>query len=126
MIEEVEAFIFEKEDNQQALMLYIHDLMMAQPHVTCKIRYRVPFYYRKSWICYLSPKKGDRMELCFLRGNELSNAQGILDFKDRTQVSGIEWGSVAEIQEALLHEIIQEALLLDETVKYVSPNRRRK
>lgn len=64
------------------------------------------------------------MELCFLRGNELSNAQGILDFKDRTQVSGIEWGNVSEIQEELVYEIIQEALLLDETVKYVPPNRR--
>lgn len=126
MIEEVEAFIFEKEANQQAIMLYLHDLLMAQPHMTCKIRYRVPFYYRKSWICYLNPKKGDRIELCFLRGNELSNEQGILDFKDRTQVCGIEWGTLAEIQEEALHEIIQEALILDDTVKYVPPNRRKK
>ncbi|MEM7368171.1 MAG: DUF1801 domain-containing protein [Bacteroidota bacterium] len=118
---EVEAFIYELEDNQRELMLYFHELLCSQPHVTAKIRYRVPFYYRKSWICYLSPKKGDRIEVCFIRANELSNEQGVLDFKDRTQVAGIELGSVSEIPEEAVYEVIQEALLLDDVTPYRGP-----
>lgn len=113
----VEAYIIDLEGNQKEIMLYLHSYLEGL-NLQSKIRYRVPFYYGKSWICYMNPKKNDQVELAMLRGNELSNTQGILDFKDRTQVAGITLGSVAEIPHDLLDEIMQEAILLDETVKY--------
>ncbi|MFK7922424.1 MAG: DUF1801 domain-containing protein, partial [Bacteroidia bacterium] len=85
-----------------------------------KIRYKVPFYYNRSWICYLNPTKTEGIELVFLRGNELSNIQGILEARGRKQVSGILLSKVSEIPQEAIREIMHEAIILDETVKYES------
>ena len=114
----VESFILEQGHPQQDILQYLHELLMAHPGVNCRIRYKIPFYDRKSWICYLNPTKDKGVELAFTRGNELSNAQGLLDFKDRKQVAGIAFYQMEDIQEDLLLELLQEALLLDDTVKY--------
>lgn len=113
-------FIYEQEDEQREVMLFLHELMISYPAITCKIRYKVPFYFRKSWICYLNPVKNNSVDFCFVRGNELSNQQGILEAKDRKQVRSLTFASVEEIPVEELKEIIQEAILLDETVKYAS------
>ncbi len=113
----VEAFIIDLEGNQKEIMLYLHSLL-ENLNLQSKIRYRIPFYYGKSWVCYLNPKKNDAIEMAFLRGNELSNSQGILSFNGRKQVSGIMLTCVEDIPNELLDEVLQEALLLDETVKY--------
>jgi len=123
----VEAFIIEKEGHQQAVLQFLNDLMMSTPEVTSKIRYKVPFYYRKSWICYLNPtKKPIGIELVFLRGNELSNEQGLLDAKGRKQVAGVHFEKVADIPIETLLEVIQEAIWLDETIPYTSKRARKK
>ena len=114
------AYIYEREGNQQAIMLHLHELLMTYPELSGKIRYKIPFYDRKSWVCYLNPVQEESVELVFLRANELSNEQGALDFKGRKQVAGITFTKVADIDAALLDEIIQEALLLDEEVKYAA------
>ena len=115
-----EAFILDYSGEQGEVLQYLHDMLMSFPEMESKIRYRVPFFFRRSWIVYLNPKKGEKVELCFLRANEMSNEQGLLDFKDRTQVAGVTYGSVKEIDDAVLWEVVQEAILLDETVKYAS------
>ena len=53
----VEDFILQKEGEQRIILQFLHDLLMATPEVTSKIRYKIPFYYRKSWFCYLNPTK---------------------------------------------------------------------
>ena len=122
----VEDFIYTHEGEQRNILLYFHHLFVDDLDLTCKIRYGIPFYYLHSWICYLNPIKNGGIELAFVRGNELSNAQGILDAKDRKQVYGIELDKVENIPEALIMEVIQEALLLDETIPYASKNKKRK
>lgn len=118
---EVEEYIYGFEGELQQIMKLLHDLMMDQPGIECKISYKIPFYYRNSWICYMSPQKKGGLEFSFTRGNELSNAQGILDFKNRKMVAGILLHSVDDIPMESLHEVIQEAILLDESVPYKSP-----
>ncbi|MFK7906755.1 MAG: DUF1801 domain-containing protein [Chitinophagales bacterium] len=113
-------YIYEQEGEQREILLFLHELMGTYPAITNKIRYRVPFYYRKSWICYLNPKKNNTVEFCFLRGNELSNEQGILESKGRKQVYSLTFEEVKAIPVEALKEIIQEAILLDDTVKYAS------
>lgn len=115
-------YIYGLEGDQQEIMLHLHELLASYPEVSGKIRYKIPFYFRKSWICYLNPTK-DGVELAFTRANELSNEQGLLDFKDRKQVAGISFTKVSDIKEDAIHEIFQEALLLDEEVKYASKRR---
>jgi len=112
----IENFIYELDsDNQRAIMQHLHELFCSFPELTGKIRYRVPFYYRKSWLCYMNPQKGDAVELAFIRGNELLNPHGHLDFKKRTQVCGITYNHVNEIDENIFFEILQDVFLVDDT-----------
>lgn len=120
MEDEVQIYIDERDGNQKAIMQQLHQTITRFPEVTAKIRYKIPFYYRKSWICYLNPVKGDKVEFAFTRGNELSNEQGLLQANGRKQVRGIIFNNVKQIPWTSIHEILQEAFLLDEEVKYAS------
>ncbi|MBX2929040.1 MAG: DUF1801 domain-containing protein [Saprospiraceae bacterium] len=113
-------YIYRQEEPVQGLMLHLHHLLSGFPELTPKIRYKIPFYYRKSWVCYLNPIKGRQVELVFIRANELSNEQGLLDFQGRKQVAGIVFASVTDIPDEAVTEIIAEALLLDESIPYPS------
>ncbi len=123
--EQVQDFIFQLEGEQQKVFQYLHDLMLEFPEVTCKIRFKIPFYYCKSWICYLNPQKKENTEFAFLRGNELSNDQGILDPRGRKQVAGILCPNVKEIPREAIKATIIEALILDESIPY-APKRKKK
>lgn len=122
---EVEEFILNKSGNQKEILEYLHNLMMTFPEIVSKVRYKIPFYYRKSWICYLNPIKNNKVEFTFTRGNELSNDQDLLDSRGRKQVSGITFANVKEIPKQTIIEIIQEAILLDETIPYASKRKRK-
>lgn len=121
---EVDFFIESKSGKQKEILEFLHQFICTYPDVTEKIRYKIPFYYRKSWICYLNPLKKDGIELAFTRGDELSNEQGILLKKGRKQIRGIEIFDAKEINEEVLQEIFQEAFILDETVTYASKRKK--
>ena len=114
----VEDYIYSFEGNEQEVLLYFNELLMAFPTVTCKIRYKIPFYYQNTWVCYLNPVKPSKIALCFLRGYEMSNEQGLLESKGRKQVSSVDFSSLDEIPKEAIREVINEALFLDETVPY--------
>ncbi len=99
-------------------MLFLHQSLVSDFDLTPRISYKIPFYYRKSWICYLNPIKDEGIELAFPRGNELSNEQGLLEERDRKQVRGVIFYKLSEIPWPALREIIQEAIVLDETIPY--------
>lgn len=117
-MDEVKNFIFRHEENQREVMLYFHNLLTSFPTVSSAIKYRIPFYDQKTWVCYLNPLKNGKVSLCFLRGYELSNEQGLLESKGRKQVLSVDFGTVEEIPKDTIREIINEALFLDETVPY--------
>ena len=123
---EVEDFIYQFEGNQRELMLYFHRLLTMDLNLIDKIRFKIPFYYRKSWICYLNPSKDGKTEFALVRGNELSNVQGLLESKGRKQVYSIEFERVSDIPKQKINEIIQEAILLDETKLYQSKRQSKK
>jgi hypothetical protein len=118
---EVEEYINGFEGDRLEVMRYLHDLMMDQPGISCKISFKIPFYYRNSWICYIYPQKKGGIEFVFTRGHELSNDQGLLDAKGRKEVAGIMLKKLNDIPQQGLLEVIQEAILLDESVPYKSP-----
>jgi hypothetical protein len=123
---EVEDYIYNFGNSQRDIMLHIHKLLSFELNLTDKLRFKIPFYYRKSWICYLNPTKNKGIEFAFVRGNELSNSQGLLDIKGRKQVCSIELTKLSEIPIKELTEIIQEAILLDEAVPYSSKSKKSK
>jgi hypothetical protein len=124
-MEAVLAFIEEQDSPNRQIMQYLHDIITAVPDVTCKIRYQVPMYYRMSWICYFNPQKKGGVEWVLLRGNELSNAQGILEDRGRKQVKGVIFKQVSEIDEDMVREIFMEALILDEEKPYESKRKKK-
>jgi len=115
----VEDFINGYEGDQMRIMNFFHDLLTEEFNLEPRLQYNLPFYYRKSWICYLFPTKKGTIELAFTRGNELSNSQGILKTKGRKLVSSIGFKSLKDIPESLIKEVIHEAVILDETIPYV-------
>ena len=123
-MDQVENFILDLEGEQKDIMEHLHHLLGTFPGITSKIRYKIPFYYCRSWICYLNPVKGNQVELAFIRGIELSNEQGLLEFRGRKQVAGIVLRSASSIKIPAITEIIQEAIMLDEQVPYRSKGKR--
>ena len=121
----VEEFIAQREGAQREVFDYFHNLLARQLELEAKIRFKVPFYYRKSWICYLNPLKHGGIEWAFLRGNELSNVQGLLDAKGRKQVMGIDIMNLSDLPLQTSLEILQEAILLDESVPYESKRKKK-
>jgi len=119
-----QSYILNYQNAQGEVMQYLHDLLVSYPDITPKIRYKVPFYFRKSWLCYLNPTKNDQVEFAFPRGNELSNHQGLLESKGRKQVLSVTFSKLSEISVDTMNEIIQEAILLDDTVPYASKRKK--
>ncbi len=114
----VQAFVLDFEGEQADLIQLLHDMMIGFPNIEPKIRYKIPFYYRKSWICYINPLKAGGVEFAFTRGRELSNEQGLLTANGRKQVMGIKLFSLQDLPVPALLQLIEEAILLDETVAY--------
>lgn len=115
-----EDFIYNFEGSQREIMLYFHKVLTEEFGLRSKLSYKIPFYYNKSWVCYLNPTKNGNIEFAFPRGNELSNSNGILESKGRKQVYSIEIKDLSGINEALIKETIMEAILLDDTTPYQS------
>ena len=114
----IEDYIYSQSENQQLILLKLNDFLIDFPEITPKVRYKIPFYYRKSWICYLNSIKNDGIELAFLRGNELSNLGGALRYYGRKQVMGIRYFYPEDINFDLIQDVLIEALELDERVPY--------
>jgi len=114
----VQDFIFNLDGNQRLISEELDHFFMTFPEFTSKIRWKIPFYFRKSWICYVNPIKVDGIELAFLRANELSNPDGTLDFKKRKQIAGITYHSPKELDFELIMVILEEAIVLDDTIPY--------
>lgn len=112
------------EGEQRRIPLALHDLISAFPQMTDKIWYKIPFYGRKSWVCYLNPLKDKGVDLGFVHANHLSNVQGLLGFKGRSQVACVSCFAVSDIREEPLQEVLQEALLIDEERSLLAGNKR--
>ena len=118
---EVEDFIYGYEGETLEVMKYLHELMMDHPGISCKLSFNITFYHRNNWICYIYPQKKGGIEFVFTRGHELSNEQCILEPRGRKEVAGILLKTLDDIPQESLFEVIQEAILLDESVPYKSP-----
>ncbi len=116
----VENLIYQHDDPQREIMLFFHNLLTAEYLLTDKITFNNPCYYKKSWICYLKPLKTGAIELAFLRGNELSNDQGLLMSNGRKQLRSIEITDLKVAPLEVIREILMEAIYLDEIKPYES------
>lgn len=104
----------ERLDNahHQHLIYHLHHLFMTFPGVTTKLRFKIPFYDFKKWICYINPIKKNGVEVCFLKGLKLTERPELVAGK-RTMVKGISVFEINEATLALIAEVFEEALELD-------------
>jgi len=107
----VGQFISEQSETVQEIVLILDELFLSYPNVGSKIRYHIPFYDYNTWVCYINPlKKGEGVELVFLKGKELSEVFPFLEVNGRKLVAGI---TIKEITEDILEQVImvwEEAL----------------
>ena len=120
---DVQSFIERHEGQQRLILEYFRNVFVEELGLIEKIRFKIPFFFNRSWICYLNPVKNNGIDLSFLRGNELSNVQGLLEARGRVQVRSVTFYNLEDISRSLIDEIIQEAILLDETTPYASKNK---
>lgn len=113
----IEDFIYDLDPTQKVIVKQLHALLSEYPGVHVKARYKIPFYYRYSWICYINPIEKKGVELCFLSGTEMSNFDGALQTKNRKMVAGIAIKNPEEIIPESICAHFQEALMIDEVKK---------
>jgi len=115
---DIEIFAANLNSRQSSIVQFLHDLIIENPGIEVKRRWKLPFYYRKSWICYFNILKNGAVEWAFVRGNELSNEHGWLEDRGRKQIYSISFSKPEDIDIDMANLYLQEALLLDEQVKY--------
>lgn len=85
-----------------------------------KFGYGVPYYHRRSRICFMYPASfpysGQTAGVAFgfARGHLLSNEQGLLEMGERKEVAYLCLLAEKDIRENDLLEILHEAVLIDE------------
>lgn len=120
-MKEVEDFIFNREGQQRDLLLFLHNLLVEEYHLDSKIRYKIPFYDKNSWLIYLNPLANGCVDFSLIRAQELIETRDFLDFRNRKQVASLELNPKEDLQMPLIRKIIEEALILDEKVSYKGP-----
>lgn len=110
---------------QAEMMEVLHREISDLPGIVMKERYKLPFYYGRSWICYLNPIKKEGIELAFTRGNELGNVHGILEHRNRKQISGIICRQLKGLPMDLIRDTLYEAVELDRSTPYKHPGKRK-
>ncbi|MBL7804197.1 MAG: hypothetical protein JNL02_10715 [Saprospiraceae bacterium] len=99
---------------QRAIMQLLHELITGFPGVVPKLRYKLPFYDRNRWLCYLNPTKDGGIEWGVCQAYLLSNEQGLLDFRNRTQVASATFYHPREVPAESILEILQEMMIVDD------------
>ena len=118
---DVEDFIANLPKDERIIVTRLRALLFeAEPRFREKLSYGVPYFSRNRRVCFLWPSSAPlgpaiaKVSFGFCYANQLSNAQGLLQSEGRKQVHIIRFSSLSEINEKLLLEIIQEALIVDE------------
>lgn len=125
-MQEIEEFIENLPGDEKVILKRLRALILqAEPRITEKLSYGVPYFSRNRRLFFLWPASAipclhqkdpapPKVTLGFAYGNLLSNDQGLLISERRKQVFTIPFFSQTAIDERLLTEVINEAILVDE------------
>jgi uncharacterized protein YdhG (YjbR/CyaY superfamily) len=125
-MQEVADLIAELPGEEKLITKRLRSLILGtDPRLQEKLSYGVPYFFHHRRICFLWPASlfpcGSKpnpvdvkviLGLCY--GNLLSNEQGLLIADNRKQVYLINFTSAKEIDDRLITEIIQEAIMVDD------------
>jgi len=97
------------------------------PFATCAIKWRIPFYTLRRNFFYLNRHK-DHITLGFTHGWKLSPLPGILlDENEKLKyIRYLEIFSLEDLYSETVHQVLQEAIILDEMLAKSKPKFSRK
>lgn len=97
------------------------------PFATCNIKWKIPFYKLRRNLCYLN-RHPDHITLGFAQGHKLGPRPGVLlgENENLKHVRYLEIRSVEDLYSDRTFRILQEAILLDETMAKEKPAFRRR
>lgn len=125
-MQDVEEFIENLPRDERVILKRLRALIIqAEPRITERLNYGVPYFSRHKRLFFLWPASAvpcgekynpppPKVTLGFCYGNLLSNEQGLLMSEGRKQVYTINISSLADVNERSLSEIFLEAVLVDE------------
>jgi len=110
-----DQYIYQQPEKYQAIVLHLIGVFEHEiPELQLLFKWGIPyFYYKKKPFCYLAPnhKKGF-VDAGFSRGFQLKGNQEYLVDENRNTVKSLRYYDLKEIDNAILKEVIQEALTL--------------
>ncbi|WP_010522568.1 DUF1801 domain-containing protein [Aquimarina agarivorans] len=119
----VEDYIHTQSEITQKILTFMHDILINTYSLKAAIKWKIPTYFGISSVVYLNPdKKLEGVHVCFMRGNELSEKHSILKSNGRKMVKSVYVDSIENLPYKSLINCIDEAIILDKTVKYKAPN----
>jgi hypothetical protein len=118
---DIDDFIANLPNDERIIVSKLRALLFdTEPRFREKLSYGVPYFSRNRRVCFLWPSSAPlgptsaKVSFGFCYANLLSNEQGLLLKEGRKQVYIVRFSSINEINEKLLLEIIQEALIVDD------------
>ena len=113
----------------RGLLIAAHHFLQENlpPFATCAIKWRIPFYTLRRNFCYLNRHK-DHITLGFPHGYKLAPRLGILLGEDERlkHVRYLEIPSIEVLYSEETHQILHEAIILDEMMSKLKPKFARK
>lgn len=122
---DVQEFIEGLAADERIIVKRLRDLILdTDPRIVEKLSYGVPYFFRNRRLFFLWPASAlpystakkmiaPKVTMGFCYGHLLSNDQGLLRKGNRKQVFTISVNTLADINEPLLREIVNEALIAD-------------
>lgn len=105
----VSNYILNRPDSDRNLWVFLDDWLKNQHGLTSKIRYGVPFYDYRVWLCYLNPRKQGGVQLEFLQGIALDYHHPKFIQRNRKMVKGFVIPSLKDIPMETLEEVMAKA-----------------
>jgi hypothetical protein len=92
----------------------LHQFILSYPQTRSCIRYGIPFYDRKKWVCYLNPIKEKGFEWVFLKGNQMADPHQLLLANGRKMVKGMLLTVGEKLPFEQMDQLLQEAFYCDD------------
>ncbi|HRO42340.1 MAG TPA: DUF1801 domain-containing protein [Flavipsychrobacter sp.] len=124
----VEKVIYRLPDKQFKFVAHIRELILtAHPEITEKISFNTPFFYCNSWLCYLDlMKQNTLLEIAFINGHQLSDKHKKLVARNRKMVRSLVYETVADFDENIFRETLEEAITINLSKKKISKKQKAK
>ncbi len=112
-----EEYILSREEPYRSMLLHLKAVIEAViPEVNMKYKWSIPcFYAEKRPICYLNASyKGKFVDIAFWNSAHLTKHIELMYSEKRKVVKSFRYGSLEEINDEILIEVLQEVYKLKE------------